>query len=90
MIDLEFGGIPVVVTPYVPKDELWLIQTGERKTIHVQEGPQAGEDIEVWLRRPNIKAKFFNLGSDPFELRIAKRDFKIDLDKFPGRLEGWL
>jgi hypothetical protein len=59
-LNQSFAGIPIHVDPYMPKDELWLVE-GKSTTVHVHEGPQAGEDIVVWLRQPRI-CRIVNLG----------------------------
>lgn len=57
----EFAEIPFLVSDNVPENEVWLISEGELVTVHVHEGPQAGQDVEVWLRKPQI-VKLVNLG----------------------------
>jgi hypothetical protein len=58
---LNFAGIPLVVSPHMPENEIWLVTAGERKTLVAHEGPRAGEEIETWLRRPQI-IRLVNLG----------------------------
>lgn len=57
----ELGGLPVVINEHMPADELWLMRFGAKQTLHVHEGPKAGQDVEVWLREPRI-VRIFNLG----------------------------
>lgn len=58
---IEFGGIRIETNPYMPTNELWLVQRGDRREVHVHEGPKAGEDVEVWLQKPRI-VRLVNLG----------------------------
>lgn len=57
----QIAGIALMVDPLMPKDEFWIIRTGRSETFRVHEGPQAGEDLTVWLSKPWI-VKVFNLG----------------------------
>jgi hypothetical protein len=59
---MEFFGIPVYIDESIPDGEIWLYQKGEQRWIHVHEGPHAGEDLEVWVK----KCHFVRLvGVDP-------------------------
>lgn len=46
----DFMGIPIVVNQHMPADEIWLLERGVKSEVHVHEGPQAGQEVEVWLR----------------------------------------
>jgi len=48
---LRFGGIPLVVSPFVMKGEVWLLDAGVKTKVMCHEGPQSGEEVEVWLRK---------------------------------------
>jgi len=60
-LNTSFAGIPIYVDPYIPKDEAWFVELGKSTTVHVHEGPQSGQDIEVWLIQPRIY-RIVNLG----------------------------
>lgn len=66
------GGIPVLIDPFMPEDEIWLLKEGKRQTIHVHEGPQAGQSIEVWLSLPRIY-RIVNLGEFKAWERMASQ-----------------
>jgi hypothetical protein len=72
----NFAGIPVVINPYMPEGEVWIIQQGEKSTITCHEGPHAGESIEVWLKKPQI-VKIVNLGKDWMKPELP-REFKFE------------
>jgi len=50
-----------------------MITQGKSMTVHVHEGPQAGEDIEVWLKQPRVH-RIMNLGD---WTKIPKVEFKL-------------
>lgn len=56
-----FVGLPVVISPFVPTNELWLVVEGKKQTVLAHEGPHAGEEVETWLRRPQVH-RIVNLG----------------------------
>jgi hypothetical protein len=66
MIKEPIFGIPLVVNKYIPEGEVWMIQEGKKTTIHCHEGPQAGQDIEEWLKEPKI-VKIINLGKSEIQ-----------------------
>lgn len=47
-------GIPLVVDPTMPEDEIWLVKEGKKQHIQAHEGPRAGETTETWLERPQL------------------------------------
>jgi len=67
-----FIGIPVLVNPWVPENEIWLVQEGKKITVHCHEGPQAGETIEHWLQPPKI-GKIINLGEETLTNPLARK-----------------
>jgi hypothetical protein len=73
-------GIPVVINPMIPKDEIWMVTEGKKSTIIAHEGPHTGEEVEVWLRRPNVH-RIINIG-DMTEIRPPKFRFKGELFPF--------
>lgn len=72
----NFAGIPVVVSPYMPKNEVWLVQEGEKRTVYCHEGPQAGQDIEEWIREPRVY-KIVNLGEPLSSMKIPMVSFGL-------------
>jgi hypothetical protein len=44
--DLTFAGLPVIINPYMPEGEVWMIVEGQEISIYVHEGQQAGETLE--------------------------------------------
>ena len=61
-------GIPVHVNPYCPKGEVWLFQPGIKSEIMCHEGPQAGETVEVWLKKATMIRVFPFPMSAPLEI----------------------
>jgi hypothetical protein len=72
----HFGGIPIHVSPYVPEGEVWLFQPGEKVTVLCHEGPQAGEEIEVWLKKATMMRVFPFPMSAPLE--IPRVELKVE------------
>jgi hypothetical protein len=72
----HFEGIPIHVSPYVPEGEVWLFQPGEKATVLCHEGPQAGEEIEVWLKKATMMRVFPFPMITPVE--IPHFNFKIE------------
>jgi hypothetical protein len=56
-----FMGIKIIVNQHMPADEIWLLEHGVKSEIHVHEGPQAGLDVEVWIRQFKA-ARIINMG----------------------------
>lgn len=69
---MEFFGIPIIIDPHIPEGELWMVQEGQKSTVHVHEGPQAGEDVEVWLRKPQV-FRIVNLGDPLSKMKIPMK-----------------
>jgi len=86
---LSFGGIPVVVNPYMAPNEVWLVKEGKRSTIHIHEGPQAGQTVEEWLTKPEIY-RIVNLGdlSDLFDWPKVPVP-EIKLEPVERRIGDW-
>lgn len=44
-------GMDIIEDPYMIPKELWLIKQGKSSVVHLHEGPRAGEEIEVVLKK---------------------------------------
>ena len=75
----NFSGIPVVIDPYMPEDQVWLVQQGKKETIHIHEGQSAGQTVEVWITKPKI-VKIINLGPDPMRPKTPY-EFHFETEK---------
>lgn len=59
---LNIFGIPVIINPHMPANEMWMIVEGEKISVYHHEGKRAGETVEEWLRRPQIH-RVINIGT---------------------------
>jgi hypothetical protein len=75
---LSFAGLPIVVSPLVPANELWLIVEGEgkRETIHAPSLPLPEETVEEWIKRARIH-RIINIGPDTSTVKFPRVEFKL-------------
>ncbi len=73
---LSFAGLPVVVSKFVPPNELWLLVEGKKETVHAHEGPQAGEMVETWIKRAEVY-RIINVGEPLMKVRAPKKEFSL-------------
>ena len=70
-----FEGIPVTISAFVPKGEVWCVNPGISARIVAHEGPHAGQTVEEWLQPPTV-VKILNLG-DFIEVKAPKISYEI-------------
>jgi hypothetical protein len=49
-----FAGIPYRVNPHLPQNEIWLVREAKRQTLHLHEGPRAGQLITQIIKPGQI------------------------------------
>lgn len=81
----QIDGIPVHVSPYCPKGEVWLIDLGVRTKIMCHEGPQAGQAVETWLREPKVLVRYTGIVA---ETMADALEGKLRMPKLPDQFKG--
>lgn len=42
---ISLAGLPYRVDPYLPRNEVWLVREAKVSTLHIHEGPKAGQNL---------------------------------------------